>query len=53
MFDDRPYVRGGEEPVGEFLGELTGLALHDRDVRPADLQLCQPVGDDGGTDKRQ
>ena len=48
MFGDRPGVRGGEESVGPFLGELAGLAEHDRHVGPADLQLGQPVGDHRG-----
>nr|WP_244918303.1 hypothetical protein [Mycobacterium xenopi] len=50
MFGGRPGVGGGEEPVGVFLGELAGLAEHDGHVRPADLQLGEPVGDHRGPD---
>ena len=50
VFGTRPCVCGGQEPVGPFLGELAGLAEHDRHVGPADLQFGQPVGDHGGTD---
>ena len=50
MLGDRPGVGGGEEPVGPFLGELAGLAEHDRHVGPADLQLGEAVGDHRGPD---
>jgi hypothetical protein len=43
-----PGVHGGEEPVGPLLGELAGLAENDRDVRPADLQFGEAVGDHRG-----
>ncbi len=45
-----PRVRGGEVPVGPLLGQLAVLAEHDRHVRPTDLQLGQPVGDQGRAD---
>jgi hypothetical protein len=43
-----PGLGGGEEPVGPLLGELAGLAEHDRDVRPADLEFGEAVRDQRG-----